>query len=375
MKWRKRQKDKLRTVELRETRIRKTRIREAIIRKARIRKTRIRRVGIRKVRIQKASNIRKELEFNMKKNCKLIATLPSFNRLSKVEEVFENPAISEVRFNTGVQTFYSPKQVVEYLKKLSQRYQKRVWIDIKGRQLRITKWADPQFSCIELNHKIQLKGNTKIYFRNGGVSQVVHVVNGNQIYVDPIPYEALGAGQSVNLVAENSIGMNNEVIVDGYLTELDKQYLSACQKYEINSIMASFVEKEEDIIEITSILPQAEIIAKIESLAGIQFALRRIFPLPKISNIMVARDDLFLQLGQGNKMIPYLRDLIHVAPKAICASRIFSSLEYRITPDFADFEDLEFMYQMGYRTFLLSDNICNYKLKEAIEAWRVFQNG
>ena len=37
----------------------------------------------------------------MKKVCTLIATIPSLNNMEKVERVFANTNISEVRFNTG----------------------------------------------------------------------------------------------------------------------------------------------------------------------------------------------------------------------------------------------------------------------------------
>lgn len=92
----------------------------------------------------------------MKKVCTLIATIPSLNNMEKVERVFANTNISEVRFNTGAQTPYSISETLDILKKLSIKYKKRLWIDLKGRQLRVIKWADPLFSCIELNHNIQL---------------------------------------------------------------------------------------------------------------------------------------------------------------------------------------------------------------------------
>ena len=40
------------------------------------------------------------------------------------------------------------------LKSLSEQYSKDIWLDLKGRQLRIAKWADPLYEAIELNHNI-----------------------------------------------------------------------------------------------------------------------------------------------------------------------------------------------------------------------------
>ena len=137
----------------------------------------------------------------MKKDCILIATLPSLSNLRNVEKVIMNPNITEVRFNTGVNTIYSPEETLEILKGLCSRYNKKLWIDIKGRQLRVAKWADPLYECIELNHPIQIEYPAKISFRNGDTVNITHV-KGNKIYVDPLPKEALGAGQSVNISSE-----------------------------------------------------------------------------------------------------------------------------------------------------------------------------
>jgi len=159
----------------------------------------------------------------MKKDCKLIATIPSLSNMEKVKNIFANPYIAELRFNTGVQTATSIEETLKILKSLSIQYQKKLWIDIKGRQLRVAKWADPLYSCVELNHKIQLVYPAQIYFRNGDKVSIMRVKDGNKIFVDPLPRQALGAGQSVNIIAK-------EIEIDGYLTEQDKQYLLACEK-------------------------------------------------------------------------------------------------------------------------------------------------
>lgn len=300
----------------------------------------------------------------MKKRCKLIATLPSLNNMEKVERVLENPYISEVRFNTGAQTPYSVDKTLNILKALSIKYNKKLWIDIKGRQLRVTKWADPLYECIELSHKVQVLYPAKVYFRNGDRVNITHIRDGNKLFVDPLPRYALGAGQSVNIIAK-------DIEIEGYLTEKDKLYLKACKNKDIDNIMASFVEQYEDLSEILMILPNAKIVSKIESLKGIDF----ISKYNVVPNLMAARDDLYLQAGEGYNVIRLLKTIISKDSDAICGSRIFLSLEKRKTPDLADFTDLELMYKIGYRKFMLCDNICNYCFEEAIKSWEEFING
>lgn len=297
----------------------------------------------------------------MKQDCVLIATVPSLNNMEKVQKVFSNPQISEVRFNTGVQTAYSIDETLDILKNLSIKYNKKLWIDIKGRQLRVTKWADPLYSCIEISHRVQVLYPALVCFRNGDRVSITHIKEGNKLFVDPLPRQALGAGQSVNILAK-------DIEIDGYLTEKDKAYLRACRKKDLNYIMASFVETFDDLAQIRQILPSAQIVSKIESLKGMSFITQYNVP-----NLMAARDDLYLQSGQNYSMLNHLKAIIERDSGAICASKIFLSLEE--TVDLADFADLELMYGMGYRKFMLCDNVCNYSFAKAIQAWEEFING
>ena len=75
------------------------------------------------------------------------------------------------------------------------------------------------------------------------------------------------------------------------------------------------------------------------------------------------------------RLVRYLKNIISKDNGAICASKIFSSLEKRREVDFSDFADLELMYNLGYKKFMLCDNICNYKFEKAIKAWEEFING
>ena len=299
----------------------------------------------------------------MKQDCVLLATLPSLSNMKRVQNVFKAPHIAEVRFNTGAHSPYSVEDTLKMLMELAEKYKKVLWIDLKGRQLRVAKWADPVYSCIELNHKIKVSYPAKIYFRNGDGVNIAHIKDGNKLFVNPLPRETLGAGQSVNIIAK-------DLEIEGYLTEKDKQYLKVCKELGLNRIMASFVESFEDLSEILQILPNAQIVSKIESLKGMAFIEQYNVP-----NLMAARDDLFLQTGQNCDMLKHLRTIISRDSGAICASKIFLSLEKREPADLADYSDLELMYSMGYRKFMLCDNVCNYSFEAAIKAWENFING
>lgn len=295
----------------------------------------------------------------MKEDISLIATLPNLNFKDKVVQILTNPYISEVRYNTGINELQTSLEIMQLLKHIEITYKKKIWIDLKGRQLRITKWADPLYEAIELNHDIELTYPAKVIFRDGSSSEIVRTRQ-NKILVNPPPKEAVGNGQSINIIAK-------DLDIKGYLTPKDEEILKLCQQLEFNNIMASFVEQISDISDIISILPNANVIAKIESLKGLKFILEH-------SNIslMAARDDLFTELEFKYEIIEYLKQIIKIDSNAICASKIFSSLKSNKQISLSDYSDLELMYLLGYRKFMLDDTISNYYFEPAITAWKGF---
>lgn len=299
----------------------------------------------------------------MKKDCKLIATLPNLNDKKCLQQTISIDEIDSYRFNSGVNQLMRPEEIVIKLKEIEEKTNKKVYIDLKGRQLRIEAWANPSYEAIELNHDIEIEYPAKVIFRDGTTSEIIRCRQ-NKILLSSSPYHALGKGQSINIDAKS-------LEIKGYLTKQDRELILMSKEYDLNDYMASFVEKINDLIEIIKLNENANIIAKIESLKGIRFILENQINL----NIMAARDDLYTSLNNSYEIIKYLKKIIELDPNAICASKIFSSLEKNQIISLNDFEDLELMYQMGYKTFMLQDDIKGNQLLKAIKGWREFTNG
>jgi pyruvate kinase len=193
----------------------------------------------------------------------IIATLPSLHRKALVERIINHPLIGGVRYNVGTRSSYSPKETLETIYARTEKAGKKFWVDLKGRQLRIVRWADPTYGDIVLNHDIEVDLPARIFFRGNEWSTIVDV-QGNRVFVDPDPQSAVGAGQAVNVIGDN-------LKILGYLTEQDERYLEAAKKLGIEDIMLSFVEESGDISEVLIIHPLAQCILKIESLPGLNF--------------------------------------------------------------------------------------------------------
>lgn len=147
----------------------------------------------------------------MSKECKLISTLPNLNDKRSLEEMLSFDEISEYRFNSGVNQLMSNRELIERLKRIEEQTKKKVWIDLKGRQLRVETWANPSYEAIELNHEIEIEYPARVIFRDGTTSEIIRC-RGNKILLSNSPYHALGKGQSVNIDAKS-------LEIKGYLTE------------------------------------------------------------------------------------------------------------------------------------------------------------
>ncbi|MGM9878129.1 MAG: pyruvate kinase [Bacilli bacterium] len=296
----------------------------------------------------------------MKNDINLIATLPRLDDKYSIDGIMRCDEICSVRFNSGVDNLMTASEIVSKLKELSEFYHKKIWIDLKGRQLRINAWADPRYDVIELNHDIEIEYPAEIIFRNYTKANIFRT-RANKITIDKPPQRAVGKGQSVNIMAKS-------LLIKGFLTDMDKQLLIESSKVGLNDYMVSFVESEDDLKEILSFNKQANIISKIESVNGLDF----INNIDCHLSLMAARDDLYIETKMNKSILKALRDIISKDKNAICASRIFSSLEECDIPSLSDYEDIELMLLYGYRNFMLQDDVKGPTLKRIIECFKEF---
>ncbi len=299
----------------------------------------------------------------------LIATLPSADKRELVDRIFSHPLVSGARYNVGIRCPYNTRQALGTVKAIADKYQKRLWVDLKGRQLRIEKWADPTYGDIELNHEIEVETPARIVFRGGHGSNITHV-QGNRLYVNPNPEQAVGAGQAVNVLGKGF------KIKGSYLTERDREHIEVAKNLGVHDYMLSFVEGSQDIQDVRALDGDAKLVLKIESLPGLEFVARG-YSTHRDCQLMAARDDLFINIGENKfDSIRALELLLEKDPQAICASHIFPSLDSVGHVGMTDISDLELVRRMGYRNFMFSDEISHRHFDEAINAWKYFvKNG
>lgn len=303
---------------------------------------------------------------------KLIATLPPVHQRDLFMQIMRHPLVDAVRYNTGIQSPFSVEETLEFIFRVARQCEKPVWIDLKGRQLRIKQWIDPYQGIIQLNHKITVDCPARIFLRGDDSLGITHVKE-DTLYVDQPPRYALGAGQSVNVHGEN-------LVIDGYLTEGDHEYLHHCCKFEHYNFMLSFVESMQDIWDVETVLLSkgvelnaTKLVLKIESPLGVQLVKDDSELDLHGYTLMAARDDLFINTPEPKvKVLDALKDLATRDSEAMVASRIFAGIEQTGSATMADFADIRLMQSFGYKTFMLSDGLCARNFEPAIKAWGEF---
>lgn len=275
---------------------------------------------------------------------RVIATLPPY--VDHRALIIQHPRVDGLRFNTISPLAERREEVLARLAR--ETGEKPLWIDLKGRQLRITRFAYLPYAYVELSRRIRVDLPVDVHFRDC-VSRAVENVGGSKLILNRRPVRVVGEGEPINI-------LDPSLEIEGYLTESDREYVEAARALDLHDYMLSFVEGDADLAELESLDPDASIVAKIESLRGLDYVRRG---GSKRVRLMAARDDLFVHLAdRPAEWVKALESVVRADPDAFVASRILGSLEESPNVSSADLADLELMRRLGFRVFVLDDTLC-----------------
>lgn len=259
-------------------------------------------------------------------------------------EAAAHPLVRGFRLNTVMPLREGPREALERLAAFGQP----VWVDLKGRQLRVAGAAVPPYSEVSLNHAIRVPTPVDAYFSDGNERVRVAAVDGARLILADGPRRLVGPGESVNII-------HPELEIAGTLTESDLAYLEAMKALGMKQVMLSYVESPQDATEVRKLLPGAEVLLKIETQRGLDYVERH---AAGYGRLVAARGDLYVEVLRPHRIIPALKAILAADPRAIVASRLFDSLAFQPVPASADIGDAAFLLEIGYRTFLLGDQVC-----------------
>ena len=272
-----------------------------------------------------------------------IVTLPPY--ASFAEEVARHPLVEGFRLNTVMPLAgETPREALARLSALG----RPLWVDLKGRQLRVVEAAVPPFTAVRVSHRVRVPVPCDVFFGDGREAARLVAVDGDRLLLEDGPRRVVGPGESVNVV-------HPALEVEGSLTEGDRAWLAAMRDLGVTRAMLSFVEREEDVAELRAELPGVEPMLKVESRRGLAFAGRH---GARLGRLVAARGDLYVEVREPHRIVGALRAVIAADPDAVAASRLFPSLVRTPVPVASEVCDAAFLLALGYRTFLLGDEVC-----------------
>jgi hypothetical protein len=293
----------------------------------------------------------------LKAPSKLQVTMcPSFSHFSK----FANDSrVDAIRFNSAMITLPELDNELAILDQLKPTVP--VFYDVKGRQMRILKVETVDGNLVlTINHPIKVKTPCVVLFKAGADVALLNSVSsdGHKLTFKGGPQYNLKAGESLYIRSESFRNLRGSTREDNVFTALERQKIEKVKAAGVNRWFLSYVENQYDVDLFREMVGKdAEVWLKIESVEGMRYV-NNTFKKEDNLTLVAARGDMFVELEQPHHIIKALQDIIQKDPKACVGSRILLSVVQSPVPSCADILEIEWLHNIGYRRFMLCDEIC-----------------
>lgn len=323
------------------------------------------------------------------KPLKLMVTLwPSFPHFSK----FANDSrLSGIRLNSAMIDNPELERELKTLPDFGPTAP--LYFDAKGRQPRVT-WIDAYNTNnldLRLNHPVSVKTPVRVLFKAGADSAVLERLeeDGQRLVFKGGPAYMVHPGESIHI-------LHPTFKIGGTLfTDQEKSKLEKVRKAGFKNYFLSYVECQKDIDEFRELVGKDTVIMlKIENQRGLNFVANS---FRKSDNLILvaARGDMYIELEWPHQILKALKLIIRKDPEACVGSRILLSVvndirNHKVTdavklirsmdlkesdpgktieatllslinrdiPSCADFCEMAWLYDIGYRNMMLCDELC-----------------
>lgn len=334
-------------------------------------------------------------------NTKLMVTLwPSFPHFPRFAE---DGRLSGIRLNSAKIEAVDLDRELALLRKLPVSVP--LYFDIKGRQLRITHvYPNSNYLDMVINHPISVITPTPVLFKAGADHALLEKVveGGRRLIFRGGPQFTVEAGDSFH-IRHPSLQIFGQQFVN---SELEK--IAKVREFGFKRYFLSYVQSKRDVDEFLELVGRdCQIMLKIEDKKGLNYVAKEFVKQPNLT-LVVARGDMYVEIDKPHEILGAQRFMLEKDPEALVGSRILLSvvdiprlvledflkaLDARkinpgkagdilfsilgaTVPSCADFSELAWLHSIGYRNFMLCDELC---LKEellssainAFESWKL----
>jgi len=300
----------------------------------------------------------------------LVTLLPSFSHFQKFAD---DRRLAGIRLNSAMLTNFDLDRELALIPK---GLRVPLYFDIKGRQLRVVEvYENPAFLDLRLNHPIKVVTPTPVLFKGGEDDALLAEVSedGYRLKFHGGPHNFVRAGESLH-IRHKSLRVGGEQFVDAELKKIEQ-----VKKFGIERWFLSYVQSKRDVDEFLELVGKdAEVVLKIESKQGLEYVARE-FKKRDNLRLCAAKGDLYVELDWPHEILKAQELIIEKDPQANAGSRMLLSVIKRVprieidehgtpsikteiclsdVPSDADFEQLAWLYNIGYRSFMLCDELC-----------------
>jgi pyruvate kinase len=300
----------------------------------------------------------------------LLSTLwPSFPHY---ERFVQDSRLSGIRLNSAMMSNPELDNELKVIEKQKGIQKVPLYFDVKARQPRVIEVIpNDDHLDLRLNHAIVVRTPSVVIFKGGVDSAVLdHLEEGGQRLVfRGGPHYKVKAGESLYL-RDHSLR-----ILGDLFTPEEKLKIEKCRNAGFKQWFLSYVEEENDVDQFLELAGKdSEVWLKIESMRGLSYV-ESTFKKRDNLVLVAARGDLYVEIDKPHHIAQALRLIIGKDPQACVASRILLSVVESPVPSCADFLELQWLYDVGYRRMMLCDELClrGELLGTAVSAFGAFR--
>jgi hypothetical protein len=275
--------------------------------------------------------------------------------------------ISSIRLNSAMMNMVELDEELEKIARMN--LDTPLYYDIKGRQLRVTEYIpNDDHLDIRINHPIDVDTPTPVLFKAGADVALLQELqeDGHRLIFRGGPSYMVKAGESLH-IRDESLRVGGD-----QFTPLELEKIQKVKDAGFKHWFLSYVENQADVDEFRALVGKDAIVnLKIENKVGLDYV-RNVFVKTKNTNLVAARGDLYVELEKPHEILNAVKLIIDKDPDAVVGSRILLSVIHDPVPSCADFHELAWLADIGYKNMMLCDELC---LKEDLlaRAVNVFQ--
>ncbi len=275
-----------------------------------------------------------------------------------------------------------------------------LYFDVKGWQLRVEEVSiasDGAFPHdahlrLRLNHPVKLPIDLEIepffvLFKGGEDAARLRAISDDGYWLTFYPGKKFGPRFEIFVGDSLTIRHPGFSLLGPQFTPAEVTKIAQVKAAGFTRYFLSFVHSQRDIDEFRErVGKDTEIYIKIEDPKGLRYVAREFRPQPGV-HLVAAMGDLYVEVDRPHDILAAVELIVKKDPEACVGSRMLLSVIPKKTPEnpdpkdpdvpsAADFMQLAWLHSIGYRTFMLCDELClkGPLLTHAVHAFDAFHD-